>query len=369
MAGHMMRTTFIAAVLVAPVGLLAQKVIPPSAATKSGNKPARYPFTAAPDSYFTFMHIIEGSFVAKKNASITSLAYRRSTANSNAYIGRTIPWLNVIAGHARRLPLTMFRQQVGLNSTGLTTVMSGKYVLPAQKKVTGLAPFNIVFPFKSPFVYTRATGGLFFQLAAYNAVGVSNPFYDLDGHVDKFTGGSSTSGVKGQTSRNENYQFDVVDKYQLTPGGRLHVRAHSFSRTLTGFLGFGVSNKTYMGAPLPLDLKIIGAPGNALQHSWDAMVPFPIRPIPVFTLYQGEYWVTLPNTPTLYGLQAYAQFFVVDPTKNALGLVFSNLLTMNIQKAPPVSQSIMTINNSAYYYMVDRETMGGPVMRLGGTFN
>ena len=54
-------------------GISAQKFIPPSAATQSGNQPARYPFTAAPDSNLVFERIVDGAQIAKTNASLNSL--------------------------------------------------------------------------------------------------------------------------------------------------------------------------------------------------------------------------------------------------------------------------------------------------------
>ena len=299
---------------------------------------------------------------------MTSLAFRRTNANNSPYLGRQIPWLNVILGQGRRKPAVMERRQTSLNSSGLMQVYGGGYSLPPQPAVAGLAPFNIVFPFSAPYVYQRSGGDLFIKMSAYNATGLADPFYDLDGHVDSFDGDWFTTGQRGQTSRNENYQIEVVDKYQLAPGGTVRIRAHGFSNDYLGILGLGFSKSSFQGVPLPLDLARFGAPGNSLQHSWDVMLPFSVQ---LFThgVRLAEQNVLLATSALFYGVKGYAQFLVADPPKNQLGLVFSDLLEMKLLSSPPVSQSIMTINNSLYSYMIDRDTMGGPVMRLTGTFN
>ncbi|MFN8823675.1 MAG: serine hydrolase [Planctomycetota bacterium] len=88
---------------------------------------------------------------------------------------------------------------------------------------------------------------------------------------------------------------------------------------------FGFDNVSWNGAPLPVNLAPIGAPGCLLRI--DAVITDA-----AFTSLTGTSQVTLPfaNDPALIGRQLFTQYLVVDPAANALGITFSNAVRTTI---------------------------------------
>jgi len=86
-----------------------------------------------------------------------------------------------------------------------------------------------------------------------------------------------------------------------------------------GILLFGVSDTTWNGIALPLDLTFLGMKGCNLLVSWDLELGFFAR--------TGSTWdltLTIPNDRTLAGLTFYNQAWVLDPKANAFGVGTSN---------------------------------------------
>ena len=92
----------------------------------------------------------------------------------------------------------------------------------------------------------------------------------------------------------------------------------------TALLASGLDDQSYQGLPLPLALP--GAPGCELLVSADLLSL-------VTTDANGEARapIAVPATPSLVGLALFHQWFVVDPTVNALGIVTSNGGSATIQ--------------------------------------
>jgi hypothetical protein len=87
---------------------------------------------------------------------------------------------------------------------------------------------------------------------------------------------------------------------------------------VVGVLGF--SNTSVRGAPLPLDLTPLGAPGCQLLVSDDLAVPIANRP----TATTARWTTNIPYIPALLGVDLYQQAVSCDPTANPLGLSMSN---------------------------------------------
>jgi hypothetical protein len=75
-----------------------------------------------------------------------------------------------------------------------------------------------------------------------------------------------------------------------------------------GVVAFGLSNTAWSGAPLPLDLGVVGAPTCSLLVSLDVSLPM------LLSGGQGAVTWTLPNVPAAIGSSFYTQGVVLDPT-------------------------------------------------------
>lgn len=75
-----------------------------------------------------------------------------------------------------------------------------------------------------------------------------------------------------------------------------------------GVLAFGLSNTAWSGAPLPLDLGVVGAPTCSLLVSLDVSLPM------LLSNGEGSVTWTLPNVPAAVGASFYTQGVVLDPT-------------------------------------------------------
>jgi hypothetical protein len=83
-------------------------------------------------------------------------------------------------------------------------------------------------------------------------------------------------------------------------------------------LYLGSSRTSWNGFPLPLNLAVIGAPGCLVLTD-------PLLGVPLTLNAQGavSVHVSIPSDPALIGQAFYNQFWLFDPTANALGLTTS----------------------------------------------
>ncbi len=86
--------------------------------------------------------------------------------------------------------------------------------------------------------------------------------------------------------------------------------------SLPTFLVIGISNSSWNGTPLPLDLTIIGAPGCNLLASFDVVVPAGNGSLAVK--------VPMPTDPKLIGVKFYMQGYAIFPSANAANLILTN---------------------------------------------
>src|SRR5690606_9316970 len=77
----------------------------------------------------------------------------------------------------------------------------------------------------------------------------------------------------------------------------------------------GGSDASWSGVPLPFDLGALGAPGCALHCRPDVLLPAIVGPAG-----QATVRIAIPADPNFTGAEFFAQFLVLDPTANALGL-------------------------------------------------
>jgi hypothetical protein len=99
----------------------------------------------------------------------------------------------------------------------------------------------------------------------------------------------------------------------------------SISATGPLFLVIGLSDQSWNGVPLPIDLGPSGASGcsNYIAHTLVLGAPAPVNG-------RATLDIPIPFGGFLLGVTGYAQFFHLDAPANALGLVASDYLTITI---------------------------------------
>ncbi len=99
------------------------------------------------------------------------------------------------------------------------------------------------------------------------------------------------------------------------PGGQPTFWLSDAPAPAIALLAFGFDNRP----PFPMDLAVIGAPGCRLY--------FPgafLEPVLANNLGIGQHSVLVPTAPSTIGAILLAQYFVLDPPGNALGITSSN---------------------------------------------
>jgi hypothetical protein len=128
----------------------------------------------------------------------------------------------------------------------------------------------------------------------------------------------------------------MVQVSGTTPGGMIGIDTMNpdfgvpFNVTLSGgtpgasaFLHIGSSSTNFLFFPLPLDLSFIGAPGNFLYQN-----SLPDSATQLDAGGNGSVSLTIPPSLQPYFNGAYFQYTYIDPQANALGIVFSDLLSI-----------------------------------------
>ena len=152
-----------AAFICAPAQAQLTKVIPLSATSSEGAQASVFPFKG---NAVRFQQLWNGPDVTAGVAVLTSINFRRD-GNNTAYAKIDIPQLKVTIGHTSVSPLTMTTTfSTNITST-MTTVVNGKYTVPAQAGVSKPpAAFNIKFPTSTPYIYNPKNGHLIMEWIA-----------------------------------------------------------------------------------------------------------------------------------------------------------------------------------------------------------
>jgi len=205
-------------------------------------------------------------------------------------------------------------------------------------------------PYLNSGVYDPATGDILFGTLYGNVdivAGEHGTVYYLGGvgsnatasnnsvtGIDILAGGKGTAmtyGVAGMGSpTTATYRFYPIN---LTLG--LPAAGKTWGSRLFGgeggapaVLAFGLSNKIWMGIPLPLDLGFLGAKGNNLYCSQELVLGTVLAGTGS-GVGEGSFTFTLP--PASLGLTMYCQWLTLDKGANPLGLVTTNARTLMIQ--------------------------------------
>jgi hypothetical protein len=106
-------------------------------------------------------------------------------------------------------------------------------------------------------------------------------------------------------------------------GSSFHLRLANAPANAPTLLGLGWSNTSWNGAPLPA--PVAGAPGCLVRID-------PAATVFGLALNDGtrSYGINAPNTTTMIGLVLHSQYFVFDPSANALQLTASGAIRTTI---------------------------------------
>lgn len=293
-------------------------VVPGSAAVSEG-----YSLDGITGGSFAFRTqiLVDAAALAANGATLTSLRLRADrTVGAQAGIG--VPNVTVRIGPSAVAVGGMSSTYANNVTAPMTTVFQGTLNLPPQGAETfGPRDFDIDVPFQQPFAFQTTQGNLLIELIGNNppCFGICNPFYWLDVVC---VGGTTSSLGSAGTMANGDVPFATV-----TSGGGSDPMALTIGNTLDFVTSLALSAPPAVSAfaiaplPGPIDLALLGAPGNTL---W--VDPAIVVPLTWTTGLGSRATVSLavPNLPSLVGVTLWHQTAVLDPAANALGIVLSN---------------------------------------------
>ncbi len=198
--------------------------------------------------------------------------------------------------------------------------------------------FEVVIPLDQAISSFPDFGGMMFDMRVYDTSQGSNLMYPLDAvnnpgnPAASLLVGTSPTATMGTISPGIGAVMGLVGDFdqfapRLTASGSpdagssytldlLNARA-----SVPALVSIGFSGVTWGGAPLPLDLAPLQAPGCFIFNSID-------QQIALTTSGGGTASTTLsiPSGSSLVGMTAYHQVLAIDPLANVLGLTTSNSL-------------------------------------------
>jgi hypothetical protein len=301
------------------------KVIPAANAKTEGSQLMVYPF-----GYTTprVQQVWDGGAITSSVAFIDGINFRGNAPRSTAMPGRSIRNLTMDFGATSVSPATLTTTFASNITASMTTVVSGTYNLPPQPVLaTSPSPFDVRFSWKTPVMFSSTSGDhLLMDVTIPGAPGKSS--YFLDAEVS--SGGNRNGVVKpfgttGSFSRPQKVQM-AADTQTLVPGGALDIRCGSFTQNYVGNLLFSLSNQSWGAISLPLNLGILGAPGNNLYVGMDITLPFNTSPMSLG--FESRLKSPIPSQPPFNGLTFYTQAYYLDSGANAAGLVSTHGLDL-----------------------------------------
>jgi hypothetical protein len=346
------------------------KILPVVGNVRDGNSWTYFPFLY---DAFRFQQVWDGSAVATNNASITATAFRRDTADNTAHQGQTTGNFTLRLSHTTATPATLSTTFAANVTSPQTIAFQGSLNLPNQPSVIGSATFNIVIPHNAPYQFQTALGNL---LAEYEIPGNASrkSIYNLDADYagrDGIVTSIGTAGTfAGGSMARMTYDASTTQLSQVVPGGSIGLRVASLPVQAPTFIAFGLSSLFWAGGPLPFDVGTLGATGNTLYTSLDALTPA-LTPQPAGNQFQVDLTAPIPNVANLAGRGFFNQAITLHQPSNGLGAVFTNALhtliggmtTTSVTNMMGDASSTQATGGFAF------NGTGGPVVQFTGTFN
>jgi hypothetical protein len=339
------------------------RAVPSIYASVEGNDLASYPFGR---TGFRMQQCVAGSAIANTTAILSAVSYRADNDNSTSKPALVLTTLQVAVGATSMSPASM-STTFGANITGtMTQVYNGALALPAYTSTSGgVAPW-IPITFSAPFPYTVASGNLLIDMTVPVSPSASSG-YTIDSALP---GGTySTFGTPGPLSKADFVSISISGNGTqgrfsgIVPGGSLTMIVQSQFFSWSGALFLGAAKQAS-----PVDLSVIGAPGNFLYIQ--PLVSLPITLTSSISGFRATLPLSIPGGPVTGG-QLMSQAAVIDPPVNSLGLMTTsaNVITIGDPLPHPVQQlqsSDSAALTGAFQYGTSN-LLGGAVLRFSGT--
>lgn len=297
------------------------KVVPTFAKYADGSGGSAFPLAYTSQRC---QQIWDAGVVANTVALIQSMALR-GDAMSGQMSAFTLTGTKVSLSHTTVSAASMSTTYANNRTGTATVVFNANLNVPAvNPPSSGPAPFNVLIPCATPFVYTVPQGNLMLELETPASMpqksGWITDAHGTGGLVGQF-------GTSGKPSGGDTLTL-VGDGSGCVPGGTARVTTATMVKSYPGALFLGSSDQQWLSIPLPLDLNGIGAPGNHLYTGMELQVPHSWAQI-------GGRWVSqvslpVPNQNVWIGVVVYAQSAIIDWQANQFGAVFSNALSIGV---------------------------------------
>ena len=339
------------------------RVVPWSLVKTDGNTASAYPF-----GYTTgrTQQVIDGAALCSQTSVLMGLALRRDARGTNTYKARVVPSLKLSLGHTKVTPSTM-STTFASNRTGTMTVVfpAASFNLPPLPP-SNPGTFSVKWSWKAPFIYMRSKGNLILEWEIPGTPGKSE--YFMDAHGSKSLGGRAANyGTGGVFAGKDPYSVTCPSPSFLYPGGTISLAASGLKKAYTTVAIVGTSRTSFGSVSLPFDLGALGAPGNSLYA----------RPTFLFSLplsqsggsFGGGLSLPLPSDPWFAGAKFYGQVFFADKASNALGLVFSGGVELNLGLSAPPMQLLGSYDANRTTGNMNKALPTGVVIQFTGVFN
>lgn len=204
--------------------------------------------------------------------------------------------------------------------------------------------FMVDLPLSRPFLYTNVEG-FYLEIVRNYYENVYRRWY-IDCEEDKASGAQNPAGSQLDFGTGCPRDFLVSTGKVMQGDGKFLPEApypgQTFFTEGASGLGaapligvIGLSDKSWGGIPLPLDLGPLGAPRCNVYCGWNLTRIGLTGPAPEGTF--KLVWGKIPYDPAFRGVDLFHQALVVDPAFNALGLTFSQGVKLTLGPGFPAA--------------------------------
>lgn len=358
--------------LSAPAPAQSTRVVPAVAVARDMNASSVFPFVY---NVFHYQQVWTGSAIASQGATLGGIAFRRDVQDNSTYTGHAYPQITLRLTHTPVAPGSMATTFSQNTPNPTTTVFSGAFNAPTLQPDFGIPAFGIAFPFSVPFAYVVSQGNLLLDLEA-PATALPKKWYPIDAEYVGLDGRASNFGSAGTFASGETpsitFSSNAGGLANLVPGGQMAVRVSGLMSPYTTWIVFGLSTQFWVGGPLPFEMTPLGAAGNTLYTSIDALTPA-LTPTQAGARWQVDFLVGIPAIAAIAGESFYNQSIHLDAASNSLGAVLSGGLHALIggMGGSSVTQLMGTpsTTSTSGALLFGSNATGGPVVEFTGTFN
>ncbi|MBK8976115.1 MAG: hypothetical protein IPM29_09320 [Planctomycetes bacterium] len=355
------------AAIAAPLAAQTTEVaVPRLAASFEGNDIAQYPFGR---TGFRTQLLVTSSALAQANVFISAIEFRADTSNSIGSPAVTIPNVSIDMSVTSVTTSTM-ATDFATNITGpVFPAYQGAVTLPAHTSAPPQAAPWFRIQLTNPFSFGVSQGDLLIDISAANA-GSTSTGYVLDSWLP---GGTVLGyGNAGALSQPDSVRLTIAGNGTqgrfsgIVPTGQISILAQSQFYPWSGLLLLG-----FQPYAQPIDLGIVGAPGNSLYVDSVAQYPFTLTPPVIGFGYRYTWTLNIPAVPALSGQSLHMQPAVDDLPANNLGIVTGSAVQLVI--GDPLPHPMRQVNANDYTatrgnYQYVSGIFGGAVFRLIGGF-